>query len=145
VTQLQHAGALVDEVAAYHTLPVANDDEHSGEILHLLQNHQLDIITFTSSSTVRNFVQWLAGCTQANQEHVVAPIRGVEGGAMGNVATPLGGVVGLGVGDGGSHPKIACIGPITAQTARELGFPVHIQAQEFTIDGLIQAILDATK
>lgn len=36
---------------------------------------------------------------------------------------------------------IACIGPVTAQTARELGLQVQIEAKESTVDGLIEAIL----
>ncbi|HCJ34842.1 MAG TPA: hypothetical protein DHV65_11185, partial [Ktedonobacter sp.] len=40
--------------------------------------------------------------------------------------------------------KIACIGPITAQTARELGLVVDIEAREFTIDGLVEAIVGAS-
>ncbi len=35
---------------------------------------------------------------------------------------------------------IACIGPITAQTAESLGMTVHIQPQEYTIPALTQAI-----
>jgi uroporphyrinogen III methyltransferase/synthase len=35
---------------------------------------------------------------------------------------------------------IASIGPITADTARELGFDVHIVAESYTIPGLCQAI-----
>ena len=38
--------------------------------------------------------------------------------------------------------KAACIGPITADTAREIGFEVDIEADEYTIDGLVQAILN---
>lgn len=41
----------------------------------------------------------------------------------------------------GGKPRIACIGPVTSQTARQLGLPVHIEASEFTIDGLIEAIV----
>jgi uroporphyrinogen III methyltransferase/synthase len=37
--------------------------------------------------------------------------------------------------------QFASIGPITSATLRELGIPVHIEACEFTIPGLIQAIL----
>jgi uroporphyrinogen III methyltransferase/synthase len=37
---------------------------------------------------------------------------------------------------------IACIGPITAHTARELGLPVHITAEQYTIDGLVEALID---
>ena len=36
---------------------------------------------------------------------------------------------------------IASIGPITSQTARELGLHVDIEAKEFTIDGLVDAII----
>ena len=39
--------------------------------------------------------------------------------------------------------KIACIGPITSQTARELGLKVDIEAREFTIDGLVEAIVQS--
>src|SRR5437660_4095356 len=59
VTELQRAGAQVDEVAGYYTVPATNNDVQGREVLHLLQNHQLDILTFTSSSTVKNFVAWL--------------------------------------------------------------------------------------
>jgi uroporphyrinogen-III synthase len=36
--------------------------------------------------------------------------------------------------------QVACIGPVTAQAARELGLPVHVQAQVYTLDGLVQAL-----
>jgi uroporphyrinogen-III synthase len=36
---------------------------------------------------------------------------------------------------------VACIGPITAQAAREEGLDVDIEAQEHTVDGLLRAIL----
>ncbi|HEY3289539.1 MAG TPA: uroporphyrinogen-III synthase [Anaerolineae bacterium] len=36
---------------------------------------------------------------------------------------------------------IACIGPITAQTARELGMPVDVIASEYTTDGLVRALV----
>lgn len=37
--------------------------------------------------------------------------------------------------------KIACIGPITAATARDNGFKVDIMADEYTIPGLVNAVL----
>jgi uroporphyrinogen-III synthase len=40
---------------------------------------------------------------------------------------------------------VACIGPITAQTARELGLHVEIEASEFTIAGLTEAIANYYK
>ena len=36
---------------------------------------------------------------------------------------------------------VACIGPVTADTARDEGLTVDIVAEEYTIDGLIQAIV----
>jgi uroporphyrinogen III methyltransferase / synthase len=41
-----------------------------------------------------------------------------------------------------SHAIVACIGPITAQTARELGLAVDVVAASYTIDGLVQALVD---
>ena len=139
VTELQQAGAIVDEVAAYTTVAAAGDDELGREVLHLLQNGQIDIITFTSSSTVRNFMQWLTSCdTGAGSKpgdhegcHYISNVRG-------NVVASL-------VDARYRNPqlKIACIGPITSQTARELGLKVDIEAREFTIDGLVEAIVQS--
>jgi uroporphyrinogen III methyltransferase/synthase len=39
--------------------------------------------------------------------------------------------------------KVACIGPITANTARELGIRVDIVASEHTIPGLVQALVES--
>ncbi len=104
-------------MAAYRTRGAVIDDEQGHEVLRLLQAGQLDILTFTSSSTVRHFVQWLADC------------------APGAAVSPIAHVT--------HNPqlKIACIGPITSQTARELGLDVQIEASEFTIDGLVEAIV----
>jgi uroporphyrinogen III methyltransferase/synthase len=81
----------------------------------MLQSHQLDILTFTSSSTVRNFVTWLKNC---------APDDGAS----------LLDVVNKSV-------RLASIGPITSQTARELGLHIDIEATEFTIEGLVNALV----
>ncbi len=62
-----------------------------------------DIVTFTSSSTVRNF---LAVCDTV-------------------------------------PPVVACIGPITAATAREHGLTVDVEADIHTIDGLLDAVVAA--
>jgi uroporphyrinogen-III synthase len=117
VTDLQQIGALVDEVAAYYTLAVSADDERGRDVLHLLKTRQLDILTFTSSSTVRNFMQWLAHCEERDAAIDMQSV----------------------IRDG--RVRIACIGPVTSQTARQLGLDVHIEAREFTIDGLVEAIV----
>jgi uroporphyrinogen-III synthase len=40
-------------------------------------------------------------------------------------------------------PVVACIGPITAETARAAGLGVDIVAAEHTIDGLVHALIEA--
>jgi len=41
--------------------------------------------------------------------------------------------------------KIACIGPVTAETVKEYGLKVHLQAQEYTVDCLLEAIINDVK
>ena len=40
-------------------------------------------------------------------------------------------------------PVVVCIGPVTAETAREAGLTVDVVAEEHTIDGLVQALVEA--
>ena len=39
---------------------------------------------------------------------------------------------------------VACIGPVTAATARDLGLNVDVEAAEHTIDGLVDALTRLT-
>ena len=55
---LMEAGAVVDVAEAYTTEP---DMEYQNTLLTLLENHKVDIITFTSSSTVRNLMKLVEG------------------------------------------------------------------------------------
>jgi uroporphyrinogen III methyltransferase/synthase len=103
--EVRKMGATVDEIPAYETEEVCDNVD---ELVGLLENGAVDIVTFTSSSTVRNFKACL-------------PSERFE---------PL-------IGD----IKTASIGPITSDTARELGFNVDMEATEYTIPGLCQAIL----
>ena len=59
---LRDKGAVVDEVAAYRTLAVGAPDE----LKALLADGQIDIVTFTSSSTLSNLVAGLQGLTPAD-------------------------------------------------------------------------------
>jgi uroporphyrinogen-III synthase len=52
---LRERGALVDEIAAYHTVPGAGARTLAGQ----LRAHAIDAITFTSSSTVRYLLDGL--------------------------------------------------------------------------------------
>jgi uroporphyrinogen III methyltransferase/synthase len=103
---LREAGADVVEVAAYHT---RRPDTDTDALLDLLAG--ITVVTFTSSSTVRNLVAMIRGA-------------GLE------LPGALAGAV------------IACIGPITAGTAREAGLPVQIMAEEYTIEGLVSALVE---
>lgn len=102
---LEHGAACVDDVAVYRTVQAGNDD--MDYVKNAIAGKSIDLVTFTSSSTVKNF-------------HRLATRMGI------------------------ADPKdltCAAIGPVTAKTAEDLGFPVRISAVEHTIEGLIDAIL----
>jgi uroporphyrinogen III methyltransferase/synthase len=40
--------------------------------------------------------------------------------------------------------QFASIGPVTSATLRELGLPVEVEAKQYTIPGLIEAIVSAS-
>ncbi len=101
--ELERAGALVDNVVAYRTVPARSD---MGRLREQLSAGEIDVVTFASSSTVRYLVA-----------------------ALGEDALPL-----------LSRSTIACIGPITADTAREMGLQVDVMAGEHTIPGLVKAL-----
>jgi uroporphyrinogen III methyltransferase/synthase len=52
VRELEAMGALVDEVPAYRTRAAT---EEAGDLREALRRREVDVVTFTSSSTVRNF------------------------------------------------------------------------------------------
>jgi len=120
--ELRNMGAKMDVVDAYETVvPKASQTK----IRALMRTPKLrpDIVTFTSSSTVRNFVQLLGG---GGRPFDSLPSVGHSGQAPPH--TELKAV------------QFASIGPITSATLRELGMPVQIEAREYTIPGLIHAI-----
>ncbi len=57
-------------------------------------------------------------------------------------ASTVRGFVGA-LGDVAGHPKVVCIGPVTAKEAREHGLTVHAVARPHTIEGLIDALVRA--
>jgi len=102
--ELRKMGAKVDVVEAYETVVPTSSRMNLRAVIRDTKRSP-NLVCFTSSSTVRNFVQLL---------------RGQE--------VP-------------QHTKFASIGPVTSRTLRELGFLVHIEATEYTIPGLIRAIV----
>lgn len=79
-------------------------------LVRLFDAEGVDVITFTSSSTVYNFVR-------AFPEDRLPAILG--------------------------DAEVACMGPVTADTARKLGLSVSIVAREYTTHGLVQAIAES--
>jgi uroporphyrinogen III methyltransferase/synthase len=76
VTQLEAAGVRVDEVPAYRTRSAAED---AGELRGALREGRVDVVTFTSSSTVRHFAALFPG------EDLPRLLRGVAVACIGPV------------------------------------------------------------
>jgi uroporphyrinogen III methyltransferase/synthase len=99
---LRERRAKVDVVALYETVAEEPDPEA------VEAASSADYVTFTSSSTVRNFVAAI----------------------------------------GGGFPeraRVASIGPVTSEAAREAGLTVDVEAESHDLDGLVEALLaDAT-
>ena len=55
--QLRDAGAEVSEVAAYRTMLAGSERDGDQDIYRMLLERQIDAITFTSASTVKNFAK----------------------------------------------------------------------------------------
>ena len=103
---LKTLGADVHEVIAYQTVKGSGG---AFDVRDLLEDKKINIITFTSSSTVKNFVGMF------DKSELSELLQGV---------------------------KLASIGPITTQTAVDLGLSIDIEASEYTLDGLLQAIVN---
>ncbi len=106
--ELRKAGANVEVVEAYETVvPKSSRDRLRTS---LKSNARPSIITFTSSSSAKNFVA-LLGRTRPYLERVT----------------------------------LASIGPVTSETLRELGLRVDIEAKQYTIPGLVEAIVSSVR
>jgi uroporphyrinogen-III synthase len=123
--ELRKAGAYVDVVEAYETV-VPRSSRRGLQAALRNPKRRPHVVTFTSSSTVRNFVELLR-----SRE----PLRtaGVVSGQECPLHTRLEGIL------------TASIGPVTSSTLRESGLPVDISAKEFTIPGLVKAIVGAMR
>jgi uroporphyrinogen III methyltransferase/synthase len=104
---LANRGAEVEILPVYQAMCPPEAGE---ALLRLFNNEGVDVITFTSSSTVYNFVR-------AFPEDRLPAVLG--------------------------DAEIACMGPVTADTARKLGLTVAIVAREYTTHGLVQAIAES--
>jgi len=104
--ELRSAGAHVNVVEAYETVV---PEKSRQRLRTLLQDRRRrpHVVTFTSSSTARNFSELLGNRGAARLTDV----------------------------------QFASIGPVTSATLRELGLPIAIEAKEFTMPGLVRAIV----
>lgn len=104
---LANRGAEVEILPVYRAeCPV----DAGPALMRLFNAEGVDVITFTSSSTVYNFVKAFA------EDRLPAILGDAE---------------------------VACMGPVTADTARKLGLNVSIVAREYTTHGLVTAIAEA--
>jgi len=103
---LKNSGVSYEDLVVYRTVPGGADRK---DIISMLEEGRIDFITFTSSSTVRNFIS----------------------------------IIGSNKLDTISRAKVVCIGPVTAKTAAELGIKVTSVADVYTIDGLVQKLLES--
>ncbi len=102
---LARLGASVDEAACYKTVAAESDVE---EAALMLTSGRVDMVTFTSSSTVTRALELL-------REKAA--------------------------GDALLQAPAACIGPVTARTASREGLKVSVVAEEYTVDGLVDAMV----
>lgn len=111
--ELKKAGASVDVFEAYETVVPKSSRTR---LRAALKNpgQRPDVITFTSSSTVKNFVAlWGAN---GRSLHGKRP-RQLEG------------------------ITLASIGPVTSTTLRQTKLGVDVEAREYTIPGLVEAVV----
>ncbi len=111
--RLKDAGAEVTLAPVYrNVLPKSIEGEKlKGELLQALEEKRVDMVTFTSSSTVKNFITLL-------------DINGPE-----ELRDLMSGVA------------VATIGPITAKTAESCGLQIDVQPAEFTIPCMVESIV----
>ncbi|PID41246.1 MAG: uroporphyrinogen-III C-methyltransferase [Proteobacteria bacterium] len=105
---LRGAGAQVTVAPVYQNeQPQGRKDELRAE----LESGQIDMVTFTSSSTVKHFLTMVGA---NDQEELLELMAGV---------------------------KVAAIGPITAKTVSDSGLDVDVQPETYTIPEMVRAIV----
>jgi len=111
--ELRKAGAVVDVFEAYETVVPASSRARLKAALKN-PNRRPDVITFTSSSTAKNFVQLLGPAGRSRNGRRSSQLKAV---------------------------CLASIGPVTSATLRDLKLGADIEAREYTIPGLVEAII----
>jgi uroporphyrinogen III methyltransferase/synthase len=89
--ELRKAGADVVDVVAYRTIPEDEQSAEDPDIYGLLLNGQIDVVTFTSSSAVRNFAKLFG------EEQTADLLRHTAVAAIGPVTSDAAAKLGIGV------------------------------------------------
>lgn len=105
--RLRELGLQITEVDVYETVL---ETSGGAEIIEMLEQKVIPIITFTSSSTVTNLFHALK---ELGVDHPLELIKDCQ---------------------------IACIGPMTAQTAIEAGLTIDYLAEEATVESLVASL-----
>lgn len=108
VEELRKSDAQVTEVTAYRVLLTDAEREGEPDIYRLLLDRSIDVVTFTSASSVRNLV------TLLGSEQAPDLLR---------------------------QTTVACIGPVTAEAAAQMGISTAIMPNEYTVPALVEAIV----
>lgn len=107
---LRRAGWAVDEAAVYRTIPAPGDTP----AVQTARAGKFDVVTFSSASTVRYFVNVVGSPADLGLDGAAAQMKGKK--------------------------VVACIGPVTAEAALSLGVRVDLVAPQHTADGLVAAL-----
>lgn len=105
---LDQAGAEVTVAPVYQNLPPQGRKD---ELRERLENKTIDLVTFTSSSTVDNFLTMVDAASDEELHGLLDPVT------------------------------IAVIGPITADTVQKHGLTVDIQPEQYTIVDMVNSIV----
>ena len=105
---LAQAGAEITIAPVYKNVP---PQKRKKELRQLLENKEIELVTFTSSSTVHNFMTMIDAGTDEELDNLMKPVT------------------------------IAVIGPITAKSIRKYGLDVDIQPEQYTITDMVRTIV----
>ena len=122
--ELREMGARVDVVEAYETVVPHSSRKRLRGVMRD-EKKRPHLVTFTSSSSVRNFVELLLRQPCAPRH----PAKTAPAEEPVPRYTVLDGI------------QMASIGPVTSATMQEMGLTINIEAKQYTIPGLIRAIV----
>ena len=125
---LRKAGAEVTAVSAYNIAVGRGGDDLPG----LFSEGAVDAITFTSASTVHNFIRRLQAELQGDCEDGEEERSAPAPSEIRPPSIPLSTLL--------SHAAVACIGPVTADAALSHHLPVRVVAENHTLEGLVQGM-----